>query len=52
MVKAFNQGFGDIFLISLKAGGTGFNLTGADAVIHLIHGGILQLKAGNDRPIA
>ena len=34
MVKAFNQGFRDIFLISLKAGGTGFNLTGADTVIH------------------
>ena len=25
----------DIFLISLKAGGTGLNLTGADTVIHL-----------------
>ena len=26
---------GDIFLISLKAGGTGLNLTAADYVIHL-----------------
>ncbi|MFQ3544623.1 SNF2 helicase associated domain-containing protein [Halobacillus rhizosphaerae] len=29
----FNQGEKDIFLISLKAGGTGLNLTGADTVI-------------------
>jgi Superfamily II DNA/RNA helicases, SNF2 family len=34
MVKAFNNGFRDVFLISLKAGGTGLNLTGADTVIH------------------
>ena len=34
MVKAFNAGKGKIFLISLKAGGTGLNLTGADMVIH------------------
>ena len=34
MVKAFNNGQGKIFLISLKAGGTGLNLTGADTVIH------------------
>lgn len=34
MVKSFNQGFRDVFLISLKAGGTGLNLTGADTVIH------------------
>ncbi len=34
MVNAFNQGFRDVFLISLKAGGTGLNLTGADTVIH------------------
>jgi SNF2 family DNA or RNA helicase len=34
MVKAFNQGLRDTFLISLKAGGTGLNLTGADTVIH------------------
>ena len=27
-VKAFNEGEGDVFLISLKAGGTGLNLTG------------------------
>lgn len=29
----FNEGEGDLFLISLKAGGTGLNLTGADTVI-------------------
>jgi SNF2 family DNA or RNA helicase len=34
MVKAFNAGEGEVFLISLKAGGTGLNLTGADMVIH------------------
>ena len=36
MMEAFNAGGGaDVFLISLKAGGTGLNLTGADTVIHL-----------------
>ena len=34
MVKNFNQGEAQVFLISLKAGGTGINLTGADMVIH------------------
>ncbi|EAZ88692.1 DEAD/DEAH box helicase [Crocosphaera chwakensis] len=34
-VKAFQSGEGDVFLISLKAGGTGLNLTAADYVIHL-----------------
>ncbi len=34
LVKDFNNGNGDIFLISLKAGGTGLNLTSADIVIH------------------
>lgn len=33
-VKRFNQGEGSVFLISLKAGGTGLNLVGADTVIH------------------
>ena len=33
MTKAFNQGERDVFLISLKAGGIGLNLTGADTVI-------------------
>ena len=33
MTKIFNQGERDIFLISLKAGGVGLNLTGADTVI-------------------
>ncbi len=34
LVKEFNQGSTPIFLISLKAGGVGLNLTGADMVIH------------------
>ena len=34
MTSEFNEGKGEIFLISLKAGGTGLNLTGADMVIH------------------
>jgi SNF2 family DNA or RNA helicase len=33
-VDAFQEGKVDIFLISLKAGGTGLNLTRADTVIH------------------
>jgi SNF2 family DNA or RNA helicase len=33
MTEAFNEGEKDFFLISLKAGGTGLNLTGADTVI-------------------
>ncbi len=35
LVKDFNQGKRSIFLISLKAGGTGLNLVGADMVIHV-----------------
>jgi SNF2 family DNA or RNA helicase len=34
-VAAFQRGEGDVFLISLKAGGTGLNLTAADHVLHL-----------------
>ena len=34
-VKAFQAGEGELFLISLKAGGTGLNLTAADYVIHM-----------------
>lgn len=34
MVNEFNDGNENIFLISLKAGGTGLNLTSADIVIH------------------
>lgn len=34
LVKDFNAGGAQIFLISLKAGGTGLNLTAADVVIH------------------
>ncbi|MCB9558647.1 MAG: DEAD/DEAH box helicase [Deltaproteobacteria bacterium] len=33
-VDAFQNGVVDVFLISLKAGGTGLNLTRADTVIH------------------
>ncbi|SES97460.1 DEAD/DEAH box helicase [[Clostridium] polysaccharolyticum] len=33
-VARFNDGEGSVFLISLKAGGTGLNLVGADVVIH------------------
>lgn len=34
MVNAFNQDDTQVFLISLKAGGTGLNLTSAEVVIH------------------
>ncbi len=34
-INAFQSGQGEIFLISLKAGGTGLNLTAADYVIHM-----------------
>lgn len=34
LVKQFNAGTIPVFLISLKAGGVGLNLTGADVVIH------------------
>ena len=34
MVSDFNGGDVPVFLISLRAGGTGLNLTGADIVIH------------------
>jgi len=34
-VNAFQAGEGNLFLISLKAGGFGLNLTAADYVIHL-----------------
>ena len=34
MVNRFNDGERDMFLISLKAGGTGLNLIGADVVVH------------------
>ncbi len=34
-VDAFQSGQGNVFLISLKAGGTGLNLTAADYVIHM-----------------
>lgn len=33
-MEAFNRDATQVFLISLKAGGTGLNLTGADVVIH------------------
>jgi SNF2 family DNA or RNA helicase len=34
-VDAFQRGEGDLFLISLKAGGVGLNLTAADYVLHM-----------------
>ena len=34
-VNAFQSGKGDLFLISLKAGGAGLNLTAADYVVHM-----------------
>ena len=34
-VDAFQDGMDEVFLISLKAGGTGLNLTAADYVIHM-----------------
>ncbi len=34
MVEAFNKDKTSVFCISLKAGGTGLNLTAADIVIH------------------
>ncbi len=34
-INEFQNGKGEVFLISLKAGGTGLNLTAADYVIHM-----------------
>ena len=34
-IEAFQGGEGDVFLMSLRAGGIGVNLTGADYVIHV-----------------
>ena len=34
MAEEFNNGTRSVFLVSLKAGGTGLNLTGADMVVH------------------
>lgn len=34
LIDKFNNGYGEVFLISLKSGGTGLNLTGANVVIH------------------
>jgi hypothetical protein len=42
--NAFKQGTAPLFLISLKAGGTGLNLTAADTVIHSTRGGTPRSK--------
>jgi superfamily II DNA or RNA helicase len=34
-VEAFQRGEGDVFVLSLRAGGVGMNLTGADYVLHI-----------------
>ena len=34
-IEAFQAGEGDVFVLSLRAGGVGVNLTGADYVFHL-----------------
>ncbi len=34
-IHSFQSGEGDLFIISLKAGGMGLNLTAADYVIHM-----------------
>lgn len=34
MAEKFNAGYATVFLVSLKAGGTGLNLVGADMVVH------------------
>lgn len=34
LADRFNMGEGEVFLISLRAGGTGLNLVGADIVVH------------------
>ena len=34
-IAAFQAGLGDVFLISLRAGGVGLNLTAADYVVHM-----------------
>lgn len=34
-IQAFQEGEGDVFFISLKAGGVGLNLTAADYVLHM-----------------
>src|SRR5699024_8837673 len=42
MSEAFNNGEKDVFLISLKAGGTGLNLTGQIPLFCLTYGGTQQ----------
>ena len=44
LVEAFQEGEFPVFILSLRAGGTGLNLTAANHVLMQIDGGILLLK--------
>lgn len=44
MVESFNEDDVPVFCISLKAGGTGLNLTAADIVIHYDRGGTWRCR--------
>ena len=50
-VNLFQSGDGDLFLISLKAGGTGLNLTAADYVIHMDPASDRAHRMGQKRPV-
>ena len=49
MVESFNEDDVPVFCISLKAGGTGLNLTAADIVIHYDRGGTWRQNQATDR---
>lgn len=44
LVESFNKDETQVFCISLKAGGTGLNLTAADIVIHFDPGGMWRFR--------